>query len=202
MCTQISLERSSRGRGGATRTRLSSESISRSFAEVIVSVWTHLGSLPACGAAGSCARRRRTAPSHRPLTRARGTQREVVVFPPSSSSPRAGAYTRETIGASPWYPVELTRGRSPPVFRANSTSGRAGARPLGVPSASLKMERGKVSQNCDQLCFSRFEPSWARKRTTAREVDFLVQVTKAGDPRSVGSARAPAVCSRPGELRR
>lgn len=157
MCTQISLERSSRGRGGATRTRLSSESISRSFAEVIVSVWTHLGSLPACGAAGSCARRRRTAPSHRPLTRARGTQREVVVFPPSSSSPRAGAYTRETIGASPWYPVELTRGRSPPVFRANSTSGRAGARPLGVPSASLKNGAGKVSQNCDQLCFSRFE---------------------------------------------
>ena len=168
-----------------------------------MSVWTHLGSRPACGAAGSCARRRRSAPSHRPLTRARGTQREVVVFPPSSSPPRAGAYTRETIGASPWYPVELTRGRSPPVFRANSTSGRAGARPLCVPSASLKNGwSGERSQNCVQLCFSRFEPSWARKRTTAREVNFLVQVTKAGDPRSVGSARAPAVCSRPGELRR
>ena len=182
MCTQISLERSSRGRGGGDAHETSSESISRSFAEVIVSVWTHLGSRPACGAAGSCARRRRSAPSHRPLTRARGTQREVVVFPPSSSSPRAGAYTRETIGASPWYPVELTRGRSPPVFRANSTSGRAGARPLGVPSASLKMERGKVSQNCDQLCFSRFEPSHGRGNGPAREVHFLVQVTEGRRP--------------------
>ena len=146
--------------GGGDAHETSSESISRSFAEVIVSVWTHLGSRPACGAAGSCARRRRSAPSHRPLTRARGTQREVVVFPPSSSPPRAGACTRETIGASPWYPVDLTRGRSPPVLRANSTSGRAGARPLGVPSASLKNGAGKGLTNCDQLCFSRFEPSW------------------------------------------
>ena len=170
-----------------------------------MSFWTHLGSRPACGAAGSCARRRRSAPSHRPLTRARGTQREVVVFPPSSSPPRAGACTRETIGASPWYPVDLTRGRSPPVFRANSTSGRAGARPLGVPSASLKNGAGKGLTNCDQLCFSRFEQApWICDggNGPAREVDFLVQVTKAGDPRSVGSARAPAVCSRPGELRR
>lgn len=163
-----------------------------------MSVWTHLGSRPACGAAGSCARRRRSAPSHRPLTRARGTQREVVVFPPSSSPPRAGAYTRETIGASPWYPVELTRGRSPSVLRANSTSGRAGARPLGVPSASLKNGwSGERSQNyCVQL-FSRFEPSHGRGRCI-----FSFRSRKAGDPRSVGSARAPAVCSRPGELRR
>ena len=163
-----------------------------------MNVWTHLGSRPACGAAGSCARRRRSAPSHRPLTRARGTQREVVVFPPSSSPPRAGAYTRETIGASPWYPVELTRGRSPSVLRANSTSGRAGARPLCVPSASLKNGwSGERSQNCVQLCFSRFEPSHGRGRCI-----FSFRSRKAGDPRSVGSARAPAVCSRPGELRR
>lgn len=184
MCTQISLERSSRGRGGGGDAHeTSSESISRSFAEVIVSVWTHLGSRPACGAAGSCARRRRSAPSHRPLTRARGTQREVVVFPPSSSPPRAGAYTRETIGASPWYPVELTRGRSPSVLRANSTSGRAGARPLGVPSASLKNGwSGERSQNCVQLCFSRFEPSHGRGNGPAREVHFLVQVTEGRRP--------------------
>lgn len=101
-------------------------------------------------------RRRRSAPWHRPLTRARGTQREVVVFPPSGPSPRAGACSRGMIGASPWYPVEFTLRRSPPVRRAISTSRWTGARPRSPRPRRkmLKPQWGSGLKNCHTSCVS------------------------------------------------
>lgn len=142
-------------------------------------------------------RRRRSAPWHRPLTRARGTQREVVVFPPSGPSPRAGACSRGMIGASPWYSVEFTLRRSPPVRRAISTSRWTGARPRSPRPRRkmLKPQWGSGLKNCHTSCVSPCLNRQSPVRNPRLGSFHFVAVTKRRQ------FRAPARVQTGGELR-
>lgn len=143
-------------------------------------------------------RRRRSAPWHRPLTRARGTQREVVVFPPSGPSPRAGACSRGMIGASPWYPVEFTLRRSPPVRRAISTSRWTGARPRSPRPRRkmLKPQWGSGLKNCHTSCVS---PCLNRQSPVRNRRLWVISLRCRHEASAVQGARSRA--RRRGELR-